>query len=153
MKKLIITAAGLAIAGFSLTACGSSGGSSAPAAAQPTVTVTIPGPTVTVTAAPAPSPAPSTLSYSGYSDWNGPGFALTGGTVTVKFTYSDNSDSNFIADLNANDQGDDQSIANTIGTSGGETETLYPTEAAGSTYHLSITAQGNWTAKITQASS
>ena len=35
-----------------------------------------------------------------------------------------NSDSNFIADLNANDQGDDQSIANTIGTSGSETETL-----------------------------
>jgi hypothetical protein len=123
MNRVIVTIAGLAIAVLSLTACGSSGSSApAAAAAQPTVTVTgptvtAPGPTVTVTAAPAPSPAPSTLSYSGYSDWNGPGFALTGGTMTVVYTYSNNSDSNFIADLNANE------------------------------------AQGNWTAKITQAAS
>jgi hypothetical protein len=109
------------------------------------------GQPVTQSAAPAPVPSPTAtvLRYSGTSNWNSPPFTITGNSMTVTYTYSGNQDSNFIADMVANDQGDHLSIANTIGTSGGTTTTLYPTESAGSQYHLEITATGSWTIKIT----
>ena len=119
-----------------------------------TVGVNVPGPTVTstttVTASPPAPPPPATLfSQSGSRNWNSPPFQVTGAVLTVVFSYSGNQDSNFIAGL-VSDQGDDLSIANEIGSTGGKTTTLYPNGAGGS-YHLEITAQGDWTFKITQS--
>lgn len=90
---------------------------------------------------------PQVLTYSGSSNWNSPPFNVSSGTVTVTYSYSNNQDSNFIADMVAGDQGDDQSIANDIGTAASKTTTLYPSEV-GSQYHLEITASGAWTIKI-----
>lgn len=95
-----------------------------------------------------PKPKPAVLTYSGTSNWTSPPFKVTSGTVTVTYSYSNNQDSNFIADITSQDQGDDQSISNTIGTQGGTTTTLYPTET-GSAYHLDIIASGSWTVTIT----
>ena len=65
------------------------------------------GQPVTQSAAPAPAPSPTAtvLRYSGTSNWNSPPFTITGNNMTVTYTYSGNQDSNFIADMVANDPG------------------------------------------------
>ena len=105
-----------------------------------------------MSAAPAPSPTPTVIArYSGSSNWNSPPFAVSGGSpvLTVTYAYSNNQDSNFIADLKSST--DDQSIANAIGTAASRTTTLYPDTSGGNQYHLSITATGNWSITITEA--
>ena len=59
------------------------------------------GQPVTQSAAPAPAPSPTAtvLRYSGTSNWNSPPFTITGNN------YSGNQDSNFIADMVADDPG------------------------------------------------
>ena len=158
MNTKAITAAAAAIGVIALAGCGAT-----------TKTVTVPGPTVTATATlPAPTvtrtatvhvtqtatvapPALTVARYSGTSNWNSPQFTVTGDSpvLTVTYSYSGNNDSNFVADLTSGS--DDQQIANDIGTSASRTTTLYPDTSGGNTYHLTITATGSWSVKITEA--
>jgi hypothetical protein len=101
---------------------------------------------------PTPTPSPSVIArYSGTSNWNSPPFTVSGDSpvLTVTYSYSDNQDSNFITDLQSST--DEQSIANSIGTTASRTTTLYPDTSGGDQYHLSITATGNWSITITEA--
>lgn len=103
-------------------------------------------------------PAPVVLGhFAGSGDYSSPPFTVNGNPVTVVYSYSGNilpgetSGNNFMADVESS--GDSQQIANTIGTSGGTTTTLYPdTSYGGSTsYHLSVQATGNWSVTLTEA--
>lgn len=135
------------------------------AAPSPTVTVTKTAPapsatnttTVTQTAiATVPPPALTVGKYSGSGDWNSAPFTLDGSPLTVDYSYSGNimpgetSGDNFIADVE--NSGDDQSIANLEGVSGGATTTLYPDTGSGDVYHLSVQATGSWQFTITESS-
>ncbi len=136
-----------------ISGCGSSTTSTVIQHETATVTVT---PTVTHTATvhatvtnTVPPPALTIAKYSGTGDWNSPQFTVSGSPLTVTFTYSNNQDSNFIADLKSGS--DDQSIANEIGTSASKTTTIYPDTSSGdNTYHLEILATGSWTIVIKQ---
>jgi hypothetical protein len=138
------------------------------AAPSPTVTVTAtataPAPTATKTThvsvtqtATVPPPALTVGKYSGSGDWNSPPFTVNGNPLTVTYSYSGNIMSgetegdNFAADVE--NGSDDQSVANTIGTSGGTTTTIYPdTSNGGDIYHLSVQATGSWQFTITEGS-
>ena len=156
---ILASVAGLALLIIGLS-IGSAGSKPAAATPAPTVTTTViqhaPAPTatqtthVTVTQTATVAPPPVTVArYSGTSDWNSPQFTLSGQPLTVTYSYSGNQDSNFIADVE--NSGDDQSIANTIGSDGGATTTLYP--AGSGAYHLTVEATGSWSVTITQAGS
>lgn len=134
----------------------------------------VPGPTVTATvvqhdpasAVPAPSvtrtvnvrvtqtvapPALTVGRYSGSGSWNSPQFTVAGFPLTVTYSYSGNGSDgtadNFAADVTDGNL-DDLSIANDIAYSGGKTTTLYPSGAG--TYHLEVTATGDWSFTISQ---
>ena len=152
MNIKFIAIPAIAIAGFGLAACGSQSHvavKAAPSSSAPAAAATQAPAPVATTTAPVPPPAPVVHSYSGYSDWNSPEFDIpSGSTVSVQYSYWNNNDGNFIAELDAN--GDMNSIANTIGTSGGTTTSVYPNVLdSGGSYHLEITATGSWSVKIT----
>jgi hypothetical protein len=130
----------------------------------PAVTVTAPAPavtrtahvTVTQTATVQPAPLVSEK-FSGSGDWNSPEFTLNGNAVVVTYSYSGNIMSgeiqgdNFIADIESSS--DDQSIANTIGSSGSATTNIYPDTTSPAPYHLSVQATGSWSFTITESGS
>ena len=89
------------------------------------------------------------VSYSGVSDWNSPTFNIPDNvsSVSIKYSYANNDDSNFIGDVQSSS--DDNNFANTIGTDGGTTTTVYPSPSGDNSYHLSIMASGSWSVTIT----
>jgi hypothetical protein len=128
--------------------------------AGPTVTVTT---TVTVTQTQTVTASPSTtagtvlLKQSGSGNWNSPAFQVgtTSPELQVIYSFSGNDlggqASNFIADVESSD--DDQNVANTIASSGGNTTDIYPNTSSGdTTYHLSVEADGSWSFTITELS-
>lgn len=149
----ILGVAALAAAGCTSTSTKTVPGPTVTATVIPpaaTVTATVPGPTVTVTTTAQP-PTLASKSWGGSANWNSPPFELscTSPAVNVNYSYSNNQDSNFIADLQSSS--DDQNIANTIGSSGGTNTTVYPQpQSTTDTYHLSVTATGSWTFKLSE---
>jgi hypothetical protein len=110
---------------------------------------------VATSAAPAPPPPPHVLlSFSGSGIENSAPF-LVPGQVTVKYSYdcsSTGSSGNFIADLMYGNQSslssDDQSIANELGTGGGQTTTIYPQDP-GHDYYLAVNSECSWSITVT----
>lgn len=158
----ILLGGGVALVAFAATGVIVSASTAKPRPA-PTVTateqITVPGPTPTVTKTThvkvtetkiVPPPQLTVASYTGTGNWNSPQFTVSGGPLTVKFSYWNNTTGyggdNFIADLTSSD--DDLSIANDIATSGGKTTTLYPSSS--NPYHLEVTATGPWSVTITE---
>jgi hypothetical protein len=118
------------------------------------VKVTVPGPVKTVYQPLSAAPGQNLLSTSGNGNggttWDSAPFNVSASPVLkVTYSYSDNADSNFA--LTITDGSDDQLLANTIGTSGGTTTMVYPTDASG-TYHAEVQASGYWTLTITEVS-
>jgi hypothetical protein len=75
--------------------------------------------------------------------------------VTARYSYDCSAfggSGNFIADLVSRSQGsgnyDDQSIANELGSSGGQTTTVYPQDQ-GATYHLEVNSECSWSITLT----
>jgi hypothetical protein len=86
------------------------------------------------------------LRLSGSGIENSQPVTVTSSQLTVKYSYNCASmgTSNFIADFETTGNsadGDDQSIANTIGAGGSDTTTIYP-QNVGSQYYLSVIAGG-----------
>jgi hypothetical protein len=115
MKKLILTLAGLAIAGISLTACGGPAATTPTAAAAPTPTAVNlytderglsciqskvrdafcpPYPAASATAPVTAAPAPSTVTFTGHGNESTPKFN-TSGDFTVSWTFTGNTDTAF----------------------------------------------------------
>jgi hypothetical protein len=129
-----------------------------------TITVTAaaaPAPTVTVTrtakraaaSASASAPAPSSgvlFTFSGSGIRNSAPFTVNSSAVTARYSYDCSAfggSGNFIADLVSGSPGsgnyDDQSIANELGSAGGQTTTVYPQDQ-GATYHLAVNSECSW---------
>lgn len=167
---LIASAAGLVLllVGVSI---GAAGKTAKPSRAT-TVTVTAaaaPAPTVTVTrsarnaglaaaSASASAPAQSSgvlFTFSGSGIRNSASFTVNSSAVTARYSYDCSafgSSGNFIADLVSGSPGsgnyDDQSIANELGSGGGQTTTVYPQDQ-GATYHLEVNSECSWSITLT----
>jgi hypothetical protein len=167
-NTLIASAAGLVLllVGVSIGAAGKA------AKPSPATTVTVtaaaaPAPTVTVTrtarraaAAPASASAPARSSgvlftFSGSGIRNSASFTVNSSAVTARYSYDCSafgSSGNFIADLVSGSPGsgnyDDQSIANELGSGGGQTTTVYPQDQ-GATYHLEVNSECSWSITLT----
>jgi Protein of unknown function (DUF2510) len=167
-NTLIASAAGLVLllVGVSIGAAGKT------AKPSPATTVTVtaaaaPAPTVTVTrtvkraaaaSASASAPAQSSgvlFTFSGSGIRNSAPFTVNSSAVTARYSYDCSAlggSGNFIADLvsGSPDSGnyDDQSIANELGSGGGQTTTIYPQDQ-GATYHLEVNSECSWSIALT----
>ena len=138
------------------------GNSNAAPAASPMVTGpsahSSPSAIASASAKPAQPATPQTLyTLSGNGIKNSPTFKVSG-PVDVNYKYS-NCDSggsgNFIADLISGNPSagtyDDESIANTIGSEGSDTTTVYPNNP-GSPYYISVNTECDFTVTVRTAS-
>ena len=162
-NTLIASAAGLVLllVGISIGAAGKTAKPS-PAATVTITAAAVPAPAVTVTrtakraaaaSASASTPAPSSgvlFTFSGSGIRNSASFAVNSSAVTARYSYDCSSfggSGNFIADLVSGSPGsgnyDDQSIANELGSGGGQTTTVYPQDQ-GATYHLEVNSECSW---------
>ena len=165
---LIASVAGLVLVlvGVSIGAAGKT------AKPSPATTVTVtaaaaPAPTVTVTrtvkraaaaSASASAPAQSSgvlFTFSGSGIRNSAPFTVNSSAVTARYSYDCSAfggSGNFIADLVSGSPSsgnyDDQSIANELGSGGGQTTTVYPQDQ-GVTYHLEVNSECSWTVTLT----
>lgn len=99
----------------------------------------------TPTATPEPTPAPDGESYS-FSGTGGDAtdsFATEGGLVVIHFSHD--GDSNFQVQAISSD-GDEEYLVNAIGDYDGRVALSLPADE----YRLDVTADGSWTAEVTQ---
>jgi hypothetical protein len=165
-NTLIASAAGLVLllVGALIGAAGKTGKPS-PATTVTVTAAAAPAPTVTVTraaksgtSASASVPAQSSgvlFRFSGSGIRNSAPFTVNSSAVTARYSYNCSalgSPGNFIADLvsGSPDSGnyDDQSIANELGSGGGQTTTVYPQDQ-GATYHLEVNSECSWSITLT----
>jgi hypothetical protein len=171
VRNTLIASAGgllLLVVGVSIGAAGKT------AKPSPATTVTVtaaaaPAPTVTVTrtakpaaaaSASASAPAQSSgvlFTFSGSGIRNSAPFTINSSAVTARYRYDCSafgSSGNFIADLVSGSAGsgnyDDQSIANELGSGGGQTTTVYPQDQ-GATYHLEVNSECSWSITLTSS--
>lgn len=167
-NTLIASAAGLVLLLVGIL-IGAAGKTAKPSPAT-TITVTAaaaPAPTVTVTrtarraaaaSASASAPAQSSgvlFTFSGSGIRNSASFTVNSPAVTARYSYDCSAfggSGNFIADLVSGrpDSGnyDDQSIANELGSGGGQITTVYPQDQ-GATYHLEVNSECSWSITLT----
>lgn len=123
-----------------------------------TSATTTPSPTPAKTASSPAAAAASTnhvlIRFAGSGIKNSAPFDVGSGPLTVTYHFncaSFGSAGNFAADLLYGNQSslnsDDQSIANDLAMSGGQTTTVYPQDP-GKDYYLSVNSECNWRLKV-----
>ena len=149
--SLVVLLIGILIGNASASKSGTPAAASTPA----TSATTSPAPATTTSSAPAAAAKHVLIRFAGSGIKNSAPFNVGSGALTVTYHFncaSQGGSGNFIADLLHGNQaglnGDDQSIANELAASGGQTTTVYPQDP-GQDYYLSVNSECTWRVKVT----
>lgn len=151
--SVVVLLIGVVIGNASASKSGTPAAASTQAPA--TSATTSPAPASTTSSPAAAAPAKHVLiRFAGSGIKNSAPFDVGSGLLTVTYRFncaSFGSSGNFVADLLYGNQaslsGDDQSIANDLAMSGGQTTTVYPQDP-GKDYYLSVNSECSWRLKV-----
>jgi hypothetical protein len=150
--SIVVLLIGVAIGSATASKTGTPAAASTPA----TSATTSPAPASTTSSAPAAAASAKhvLIRFAGSGIKNSAPFDVGSGPLTVTYRFNCaafGSSGNFVADLLYGNQsslsGDDQSIANDLAASGGQTTTVYPQDP-GKDYYLSVNSECSWRLKV-----
>jgi hypothetical protein len=155
--SVVVLLIGVLIGNSAASKSGTPAAASTQAPATSATTSPSPAPASTTTSSPAAAAAPAShvlIRFAGSGIRNSAPFDVGSGPLTVTYRFncaSQGGSGNFVADLLYGNQSslnsDDQSIANDLAASGGQTTTVYPQDP-GKDYYLSVNSECSWHLKV-----